>query len=118
MFHGQPDSISGYPPKLLVVHNLPQFETSSFEGEFTYVRFSTNDRLECDFWLCTINAVRVMGAIHAHGKTIYGHIARHLFEHFSKPTPGFFKRYIDDILGIFDGPRQDLEASIQHVHLS
>ena len=27
-------SISGYPPKLLVVHNLPQFETSSCEGEF------------------------------------------------------------------------------------
>ena len=44
-----------------------------------------------------------------------GYIERNLLEHYSKPTPVFFKRYIDDILGIFVGPRQDLDAFILHV---
>ena len=43
------------------------------------------------------------------------YIEETMLSQYSGPTPLLFKRYIDDILGIFSRSREDLEKFIQHV---
>lgn len=44
-----------------------------------------------------------------------GYIEETMLAQYCGPAPLLFKRYIDDILGIFSGSREDLEKFIQHV---
>ncbi|XP_072030155.1 uncharacterized protein [Amphiura filiformis] len=44
-----------------------------------------------------------------------GYIERTMLSQYDGPTPVFYKRYIDDVLGIFSGPRHHLDLFINHV---
>ncbi|XP_072049971.1 uncharacterized protein [Amphiura filiformis] len=44
-----------------------------------------------------------------------GYIERTMLSQYDGPTPVFYKRYIDDVLGIFSGPRHNLDLFINHV---
>ena len=44
-----------------------------------------------------------------------GCVERHMLQQFRGTSPILFKRYIDDILGIFIGNRTDLDAFIAQV---